>query len=341
MYSESRLVLMHDSRTASLMNGCSSPRVSVVVPLFNEVESVEPLYRELTAALERASLEYELVLVDDGSSDGTSEELQKLGRLDHRVLVVRFRSNFGQTAAIQAGFDFARGQVVVTIDGDLQNDPADIPYLVAELGDAYDVVTGWRKDRQDRALSRRLPSVIANWLIGLVTGVRIHDNGCTLKAYRLEIVKKAGLYAEMHRFLVPMLTLSGCRIKEVVVNHRSRQFGTSKYGLSRVWKVFLDLIMVKMVLRFASHPAAWFGLMAAPFLSISAISSIVGLALYANLDLKGDFPIVVPGIVCLSMFLTVHLLLLGMIAELVVKTGDFRESEPMVFRTCRSEHPSS
>ncbi|MFL6193311.1 MAG: glycosyltransferase family 2 protein, partial [Thermoanaerobaculia bacterium] len=239
--------------------------LSVVVPLYNEEESIEALYREVRAAAGRLGRSWELLLVDDGSTDGTAAKLREICALDPRVRAIRFRRNYGQTAALQAGFDHAEGEVVITLDGDLQNDPDDFGLLLDTLDQGYDVVSGWRRDRKDRLLSRRLPSVAANWLIGALTGVRIHDNGCTLKAYRADVVKRARLYAEMHRFLVPIMALSGSRTTEVVVNHRARRFGRSKYGISRIWKVFLDLLTVKMLLHFTTRPVKWFGILAFPF----------------------------------------------------------------------------
>ena len=305
--------------------------LSVVVPLFNEEDNVRPLYDELTDALADVAESYELLLIDDGSTDRTVERLRSICAADPRVRVLRFRRNYGQTAAIQAGFDAARGAVVVTLDGDLQNDPRDIGAMLAELEAGFDVVSGWRRDRKDVWLTRKLPSVVANWLIGRLTGVRIHDNGCTLKAYRREVVKRARLYSEMHRFLAPMLSLSGCRYREVVVHHRARRFGQSKYGLGRIWKVFLDLLTVKMLLRFATHPAAWFAILGFPF----AVAGVLVTALSAYLYLapaSGDFEIVVPSIAVLLVFAAAHLVLFGMFAELVVRTGDYRETEPIVTR---------
>jgi glycosyltransferase involved in cell wall biosynthesis len=245
------------------------------------------------------------------------------------LVVLRFRRNTGQTAAIQAGFDHCTGEVVVTMDGDLQNDPNEIPRLLELIDQGYDVASGWRRDRQDKAVSRRLPSMVANWLIGAVTGVHIHDNGCTLKAYRSEVVKAAKLYAEMHRFLVPMLSLSGCRITEVVVNHRRRQHGVSKYGLSRIWKVLLDLVTIKMLLRFSSHPAAWFALLAFPFLVLALPAAALSAYLYLAAERSDSFAIILPSIMTLSAFTAGNLLALGMFAELVVRTGDFKQTEPV------------
>lgn len=306
-----------------------SLELSLIVPVFNEEDNVSLLHREITRALEGVVGSYEVLFVDDGSRDTTPEKLRSIAAADPRVTVIRFRRNFGQTAAIQAGFDQAAGEVVVTLDGDLQNDPADIGLFLEEIERGHDVVCGWRRERKDRLVSRRLPSVVANRLIGALTGVHIHDNGCTLKAYRREVVKRARLYAEMHRFIAPMLSLSGCRYKEVEVHHRPRRFGRSKYGLSRIWKVFLDLLAVKMLLRFVSHPAAWFAVLAFPFLVLAAVAGVGSVYLYATAS-SGEFPVIVPSITMLAAFAALHLLLLGMFAELVVQVGDYRETEPIL-----------
>jgi glycosyltransferase involved in cell wall biosynthesis len=298
--------------------------VSIVVPLYNEEESVEALYREVRAAAERLGKSWELLLVDDGSTDGTAERLRAVCARDPRVRAIRFRRNYGQTAALQAGFDHAEGEVVITLDGDLQNDPNDFGLLLDTLDQGYDVVSGWRRDRKDRLLSRRVPSVAANWLIGVLTGVRIHDNGCTLKAYRSEVVKRARLYAEMHRFLAPMMSLSGSRWHEVAVNHRPRRFGRSKYGISRIWKVFLDLLTVKMLLGFTTRPAKWFAALSVPFL----LGMLLAFAASVYIDLTvapgHKYPLVFPAITILCAFAFAHLLIVGLFSELVVRTGDFR-----------------
>ncbi len=304
--------------------------VSIVIPLYNEEESVDALYREVTAAAERLGREYELILVDDGSRDGTADKLRAICERDPRVKVVRFRRNYGQTAALQAGFDQARGHVVITLDGDLQNDPNDFGLLLQHIDDGYDVVCGWRKNRQDKMISRRLPSMAANWLIGNLTGTRIHDNGCTLKAYRLEVVRKARLYAEMHRFLAPMMSLSGSRTKEVVVNHRARQFGKSKYGISRIWKVFLDLVTVKMLLGFITRPALWFGLLSLPFLVGTLLALATSVYVHFVWNPHNEYPLVFPSATILFAFAFAHLIVIGFFAELVVKVGDFKEVEAVL-----------
>jgi glycosyltransferase involved in cell wall biosynthesis len=308
----------------------AAPEISIVIPLYNEEESVDALHREVQAAADALGRDYELILVDDGSRDGTAARLRALCERDPRVKVVRFRRNYGQTAALQAGFDHARGRVVITLDGDLQNDPADFGLLLEPIDQGFDVVSGWRRDRQDKLITRRLPSMAANWLIGRLTGMRIHDNGCTLKAYRSSVVKKARLYAEMHRFLAPMMQLSGCRYKEVVVNHRARQFGRSKYGISRIWKVFLDLLTIKMLLGFTTRPALWFGVLSLPFLAATLLAACISLYIELTLLPGMDHPVIFPSITLLFAFAFAHLILVGIFSELVVKMGDFKESDTVL-----------
>src|SRR5688500_12145383 len=224
------------------------PVLSVVIPLYNEADNVEDLHRQLTASLEPMGLPYELILVDDGSTDGTTKKLLAIETADPRVRVLRLRRNFGQTAAFSAGFDHARGDVIVTSDGDLQNDPADIPMLVARLDEGYDMVCGWRRARHDDA-SRRVPSWFANRLISWATGVHLHDYGCSLKAMRFEVVRGMRLYGEIHRFIPAIASWMGVRVSEVPVNHRPRTRGHSKYGLGRTLRVLLDLFTVKFLLE--------------------------------------------------------------------------------------------
>jgi glycosyltransferase involved in cell wall biosynthesis len=235
------------------------PAVSVVVPVFNEVENVEALWEELSRVLQELGQPYEILIVDDGSRDGTYTKLRYLNGRDPRLVVIRFRRNFGQTAAMAAGFDRARGKVIVTMDGDLQNDPAEIPRLLNKIQEGYDVVSGWRARRKDHFLSRRLPSIAANWLIGLVTGIRLHDYGCSLKAYRRSVIRNVRLYGEMHRFLPALCSWAGAEICEIPVNHRPRKFGRSKYGLSRTVRVILDLLTVKFLLSYSTRPIHVFG----------------------------------------------------------------------------------
>jgi glycosyltransferase involved in cell wall biosynthesis len=307
-----------------------APYLSIVIPLYNEEESVGALYDEVTAAAERLGVEYELILVDDGSHDATPERLRELAAADPRVEVVRFRRNYGQTAALQAGFDHSHGEIIITLDGDLQNDPNDFGLLLENIEAGNDVVCGWRRDRKDKMVSRRLPSMAANWLIGTLTGTRIHDNGCTLKAYRREVVRRARIYAEMHRFLAPMMSLTGCRYKEVVVNHRARQFGRSKYGISRIWKVFLDLLTVKMLLGFTTRPAIWFGMLSLPFLGAALVALATSVYVHFTMRPGMDYSLVFPSATILFAFAFAHLILIGVFSELVVKVGDFREIEAVL-----------
>jgi glycosyltransferase involved in cell wall biosynthesis len=233
--------------------------LSIVVPLFNEEANIIPLYRSLHEALSISGEEYELIFVDDGSSDGTFGRLKEMALEDPRVRVIRFRRNFGQTAAMAAGFDAATGDIVVPMDGDLQNDPLDIPRLVAVIRKGYDVVSGWRMDRKDTFISRRLPSILANGLISRMTGVHLHDYGCTLKAYRREVLDAINLYGEMHRFVPALASQVGARVTELPVSHHPRLHGASKYGISRTVRVILDLMTVKFLLSYSTKPLHLFG----------------------------------------------------------------------------------
>jgi glycosyltransferase involved in cell wall biosynthesis len=233
----------------------AAPDVSVVIPLRDEEQNVWPLHDELTRVLERIDAAYEVILIDDGSGDGTFARLREIQAADPRVRVIRFTRNFGQTAAFAAGFAAARSPLVVTADGDLQNDPADIPQLL-ELARTHDIVCGWRKRREDAFLTRQLPSMIANWLLSRISGVKLHDNGCSLKVYRAGVVKPLKLRPGMHRYLPAIASQLGDRVAEVVVNHRPRQFGRSKYGLSRTFGVIADLLHLREVMRRAVDPEA-------------------------------------------------------------------------------------
>ena len=224
------------------------PILSIVVPVYNEEENVRLLFEKIQAVCETIGEAYEVLFVDDGSRDETFAVLSELSKHRPELRVIRFQKNAGQTAAMAAGFEFAQGQRIISMDGDLQNDPADIPKLLERLDEGYDLVCGWRKERQDKFLTRRVPSIVANWIIGKVTGVPIHDNGCSLKAYRASVIKQVPLYGEMHRFIPAMSTVVGARIAEIVVTHHPRRFGKSKYGLGRVWRVMLDIIAFKFII---------------------------------------------------------------------------------------------
>jgi glycosyltransferase involved in cell wall biosynthesis len=296
--------------------------ISIVVPFFNEEESARPLYRAVVDAMAPTGLKYELLLVDDGSSDGTFQVASELAAADSRVKVIRFRRNYGQTPAMAAGIDHASGRIIITMDGDLQNDPLDIPNFIKKIDEGYDIVVGWRFKRQDKLITRKIPSWIANWLIGKVTGVPIKDNGCSLKAYRAEIVKEVPLYSEMHRFIPAIASITGAKIGQIKVRHHSRQFGESKYGLSRIYKVLLDLITIKTITGFCSRPMLWFGLMALP-VALAAFLLLVW-HFFTFTSGSGDISIILPGIAVMFIALVFFLVLAGAIGELVVKTADRR-----------------
>ena len=231
--------------------------LSIIIPVYNEEENVRSLFGKIQAICEALDETYEILFVDDGSQDSTFKVLSELHKEASRLQVIRFQDNVGQTAAMAAGFEFARGQRIVSMDGDLQNDPSDIPKLLEKLDEGYDLVCGWRKERQDKFLTRRIPSIVANWVIARVTGVPIHDNGCSLKAYRASMIKRVPLYGEMHRFIPAMSTIAGARIAEIIVTHHPRRFGKSKYGLGRVWRVMLDIVAFKLIIsvfKQNSHP---------------------------------------------------------------------------------------
>ena len=305
--------------------GDAASTLSIVVPLFNEEESVEPLYAALVAALDPLDLNYEILFVDDGSADRTFAVAESLADQDARLRVIRFRSNFGQTPAMAAGIDYAVGDIIVTMDGDLQNDPKDIGALVAKLEQGYDLVVGWRFNRQDKLVTRKIPSVIANRLIGKVTGVAVKDNGCSLKAFRADVIKNVALYSEMHRFIPAMASVVGPRLAEIKVSHHARRFGQSKYGLSRIYRVLLDLLIVKTVTSFAERPLQWFALLAAPPLALGIVLLVAGIAPLATGAELGSLPLAGSGLLMVS--LAVVLVFGGAFGELIFKTGDVRPSQ--------------
>jgi glycosyltransferase involved in cell wall biosynthesis len=296
--------------------------LSVIVPLYNEEESVRPLYSAIRKTLDSIRVDYEVLFVDDGSQDSTFRVAADLAAEDNRLRVIKFRKNYGQTPAMAAGIDQARGQILVTMDGDLQNDPSDIPAFIERINAGYDIVVGWRHERQDKLITRKVPSKIANWLIGKVTGVPIKDNGCSLKAYRAEVIKAVPLYSEMHRFIPAMASLTGARIAEIKVQHHPRRYGVSKYGLSRIYRVLLDLLTVKTLVSFAARPLLWFSILAGPLALASCLA--IAFSIYKALIQFSSFPIPIAGIGVLFGALVVILLLGGMLAELVYKTGDTR-----------------
>jgi len=302
----------------------TSPHLSVVIPIRNESASIPELYRQLTDTLQRWGRPYEILAIDDGSTDDSFAKLAALQATDVRLRVIRFRRNFGQTAAFAAGFAHARGAMIVTADGDLQNDPADIPALVGLVEKGADIAAGWRKDRKDPFLTRRLPSIIANWIISHATGVKLHDYGCSLKVFRADIVKPLRLYGEMHRFLPAIASEFGVTIVEQVVNHRPRIHGTSKYGLGRTVRVILDLMTVKFLLSYATRPLQIFGLLGITMGGVGAV--ITGWLAYLRLfgyQSIANRPLLLFGI--LLVFTGVQLVTLGLLAEMQVRT--YHESQ--------------
>ena len=292
------------------------PVISVVVPIFNEEESIPVLYDSMAAVCASLSEPYEIIFIDDGSSDGTPLVLAQLHRDHASVRVIEFRKNYGQTAAMVAGFRAARGQYVVSMDGDLQNDPQDIPRLLRKLNEGFDVVCGWRKDRKDRLISRKIPSMVANWLIGKITRVPIHDNGCSLKAYRRSVVKHLPLYADFHRFIPAMSTLGGARVTELEVAHHSRKFGQSKYGLSRAWRVGLDLFVIHLIVRCSSRPSRWFG-------KWSVVAFFAGVGCFVAYMSSSVSGFVLPSVAFMFLALTGHMVALGVLGEMILATGDY------------------
>ncbi len=299
------------------------PLLSIIVPFYNEEDSIGPLHSAIVAAIEPLHIAFEMVFVDDGSRDATCARGEAIARRDARVRVVKFRRNYGQTAAMAAGIDHASGEILVTMDGDLQNDPADIGLFLAKMAEGYDIVVGWRHKRQDKWLSRKLPSMIANRLISRVTGVRITDNGCSLKAFRASLIKRIPLYSEMHRFIPAVASIAGPKVAEIKVRHHARQFGTSKYGLSRIYKVLLDLMMIKTVASFTARPLVWFGLLCVPLTLIGLIALAAGL-LAASAG-GTSLPLTGTGVIFLTASVT--LMASGTLGELVYKLGDVRPAD--------------
>ncbi len=307
-----------------------APTYSVVIPLYNEVENVEPLYRELKPVLDQLGAPYEVIFVDDGSRDGTFEVLLKLYREDPTVHLVRLSRNFGQTAALAAGFDFARGAIIIAMDGDLHHDPQDIPRLLEKLQQGYDIVSGWRRDRPDDFLTRRLPSRIANWIMARLSGVPLRDFGSTFKAYRREIIKNIRLYGELHRFIPALASLVGARIAEIPVRARPRYRGQSKYGLSRTIRVLLDFITIKFLLSYMTRPLHFFGPV-----GLLAVASGVLLGGYLTLKklLYGISLLQQHGpLLLLSMLLIitgVQLISIGLIGEIIMRTYYESQRKPI------------
>ena len=309
------------------------PKYSIVVPFHNEEDNVTTLYDRLKAVMEHVGESFELVFVDDGSRDRTYRLLEEIAAVDSRVLVIKLRRNFGQTSALAAGFDHAQGEFILAMDGDLQHSPDEIPNFLAKLEEGYDVVSGWRKHRQDKALTRVLPSIVANRLISWIGGVPLHDYGCSLKAYRREVLADVRLYGEMHRFIPIYASWAGARVTEIPVTHHARMFGTSKYGLGRIFKVMLDLITVKFLSSYATKPIYVFG-----GLGFACMLGSLGAgswALYLKFMHIGDFvQTPLPLLTVTLAIMGVQLILMGLLAEMLMRT--YHESQDKLTYTVRN-----
>lgn len=305
-----------------------TPQLSIVIPLYNEAENIELLYTELSAALDAVGRSYEVIVVDDGSRDDSFARLKAVHGRDGRWRIIRFRRNFGQTAGFAAGFAAARGEIVITSDADLQNDPRDIPALLAKMDEGYDIVSGWRVNRKEPFFSRRLPSMLANRMISSSTGVVLHDYGCSLKAYRQEVVKNIRLYGELHRFIPALASWMGVTVAEAPVNDRARRFGKSKYGISRTFRVLLDLITVRFMLGYATRPLQVFGRLG---LASAGLGLLCGLYLtFVKFALGQDIgsrPLLLLAV--LLVILGVQMISMGLLAEMITRTYYEAQDKPI------------
>lgn len=312
--------------------------ISIIIPLYNEEENVEPLYESLKSVMDTEGANYEIIFVDDGSTDKTFKNIKRISAEDSRVKPLRFRCNFGQTAAFAAGFDHAGGDVIVTIDGDLQNDPKDIPGLLSLIG-KYDIVCGWRRNRKDSFLRRILPSMIANWLISRVTGVKLHDYGCSLKAFKADVVKNINLYGDMHRFIPAVASWYGVKVTEIEITHHPRKYGSSKYGISRTLKVILDLITVKFLQSFSTKPLQAFG-------PVGLLCGLSGFAINLYLVVEkfkgqpiGGRPLLLLG--TLLIIVGIQLIGMGLLGEMLVRVYHESQRKPIyVLRDTEIEEDS-
>ena len=302
--------------------------LSVIVPIFNEVESLPVLVETIGNVFTKYQMSYEIICVDDGSQDGSADLLQDLARSRHDLVAIIFRRNYGQTPAMAAGFEYARGQIMITLDGDLQNDPVDIPELVAKLEEGYDLVSGWRKNRQDARLTRLLPSKIANWIIGRVTGVKLHDYGCSLKAYRREVILEMNLYGELHRFLPALAYIEGAKITEIPVRHHARRYGESKYGLGRTFRVVMDLLTIFFLKKFLTRPMHIFGLGGLILLITGVLigTYLTFLKLIIGLSI-GHRPLLILAV--LLILTGIQLLISGLLGELMMRTYHESQQRPI------------
>jgi len=296
--------------------------LSVVIPVYNEEESVKYLYEAVTKALRNLARPYEILLIDDGSKDNTYNNAIALAASDYRLKIIKLKRNYGQTTALHAGFQKAKGKTIVTMDGDLQNDPDDIPLMLTKMEEGYDIVLGWRHDRKDFFISRKLPSKIANWLVRKVTGIPVKDNGCAIRAYRADVIKNFPMYSEMHRLMPVITALVGARFTQIKVKHHPRKYGHSKYGLSRIYKVLLDLVALKTIFSFFYVPLFGFGflaLLAALFSFIILLIGIIFLVVYPGKSL-----VTILGSSALFAALSLFFYFLGMICHLIYRTGNLK-----------------
>ncbi len=314
--------------TQAVASSLAPPKISIVIPLYNEEESIPHLVEAVDAAIAHYGQPAEVIIVDDGSKDRSFELLRKVAENDPRYTIIRFRRNFGQTAAFAAGFAHARGEVVITMDADLQNDPMDIPLLMAKIEEGYDIVSGWRKNRQDRWLDRKLPSMLANRLISNVTDVRLHDYGCSLKAYRTEVLKHVRLYGELHRFIPALASQVGATVTEVPVNHRSRQYGRSKYGISRTIRVMLDLINVWFLGTYSTRPIHVFGALGLGSIALGVVTGLylTSLKLFWGASI-GNRPLLLLAV--LLVVIGVQLVTMGLLAEMITRTYYESQNKPI------------
>jgi glycosyltransferase involved in cell wall biosynthesis len=303
------------------------PQVSVVVPIHNEYENLPRLLEAISTTLITANLRYEILCIDDGSTDGSGDLLKQIARDRTDLCSVILRRNYGQTAAMAAGFSHAKGQIIVTMDGDMQNDPADIPLLLDKLSEGYDLVSGWRKNRQDATLTRLIPSQIANWLIAQVTGVKVHDYGCSLKAYRAELIADMNLYGELHRFLPALAFIEGARIAEIPVRHHPRQFGKSKYGLDRTIRVVMDLITVFFMRKFLTRPMHVFGSMGVLSIFLGTVIGLYLTTLKLSFGESINRPLLI--LVVVLILTGVQLFCFGLLAELLMRTYHESQGRPI------------
>ena len=325
-----KAIFMDNKIKTNTANNNSNGKIdlSIVIPTYNERKSIDHLYNKLDKTLSKLNKNYEVIFIEDGSIDGTYDELLKIHQKNSLYKIIKFRRNFGQTAAMSAGFDYSRGDIIITLDADLQNDPADIPKIIDKLKKGYDIVSGWRKDRKDKALSRKFPSIIANKIISKLTGVHLHDYGCTLKAYRKEVIKNLELYGEMHRYIPAVASWMGVKVAEIPVSHHSRKFGKSKYGISRTIRVILDIITIKFLLSYSQRPIQIFGLIGLFTFMIGFIVTayLIIMRVFFNQGLA-DRPLFILSI--FMVFIGIQLITIGLLAELIMRIYYEAQNKPI------------